>query len=68
MKKPSRVVVAMYGVCAVLWVIKVISAIVKQTIYVPGFWFVMEVLCAVVWITCFAVNLKRYLSGEEEEQ
>ena len=67
MKKPSRFSLVLYGACAVLWIIKVIGDIVNQTVYVPGSLFVLNVLCAVMWVVCFVVNLKRYLSNQEEE-
>ena len=67
MKKPGCISVIMYGACAVLWTIKVILDVVNQTNYVPGFWFVINVICAVLWIACFVVNLKRYLSNKEEQ-
>ena len=67
MKKPSRFVLMLYGACAVLWIIKVISDIVNQTIYAPGSGFVLNVICAIMWVVCFIVNLKRYLSNQEEQ-
>ena len=67
MKKPSRFLLMLYGVCAVIWIIRIIGDIVNQTIYVPGSWFVMNVICAGMWIACFIVNLKRYLANEEEQ-
>ena len=68
MKKPSVFVVILYGACAVMWTIIVIRDIVNHTVYVPGFGFVLNVLCAVLWIACFVVNLKRYLSNKEEQK
>ena len=67
MKKPSRFSLMLYGACAVIWIIKVIGDLVNQTIYVPGSRFVLNVICAVVWIACFIVNLKRYLSNQKEQ-
>ena len=67
MKKQRLFSLVLYGACAVIWVIKVIGDIVNQTIYVPGSWFVINVICAVMWILCFVVNLKRYLSNQEEQ-
>ena len=67
MKKPSGLFVIIFGVCAVLWTVKVIFEITNPINIVPGFWFVLDVLCAVLWITAFVVNLKRYLSNKEEQ-
>ena len=66
MKKPSSLIVAMYGACAVIWTIKVILDVANGIVYIPGFQFVLNVACMVLWIACFVVNMKRYLSDEEE--
>ena len=68
MKKAGGVSVILYGMCAVIWTIRVILDVVNHTVYVPGFSFVLNVLCAVLWIACFVVNLKRYLSNKEEQK
>lgn len=64
MTKPSRLAVALFGACAVIWVIRVILEIVYQTYNDSGFWFVLNILCAVIWIVAFVVNLKRYHSNK----
>ena len=66
MKKPSRFVVILYGICAVLWTVRDILEIVFKTYNDSGFWFVMNILCAVLWIAAFIVNLKRYRSNKDE--
>ena len=68
MKKAGCVSVILSGMCAVIWTIRVILDIVNHTVYVPGFGFVLNVLSAVLWIACFVVNLKRYLSNKEEQK
>lgn len=67
MKKPSCLLVILYGMCAVVWTVKVILEVANHTNIVPGFWIVLDVLCAVLWIANFVVNLKRYLSNKEEQ-
>ena len=66
MKKPSRLTVILYGVCAVIWTIRVILEVAYQTYNDSVFWFVLNVLCAVIWIAAFVVNLKRYRANQED--
>ena len=66
MKKPSRFVVILYGLCAVIWTIRGMLDIVFKTYSDSGFWFVMNILCAVLWIAAFIVSLKRYRSNKDE--
>ena len=64
MKKPSRLAVAIFGACAVIWAIRVILEIVYQTYNDSVFQFVLNILCTVIWIAAFVVNLKRYRSNK----
>ena len=66
MKKPSRLTVILYGVCAVIWTIRAILEVAYQTYKDSVFWFVLNVLCAVIWIAAFVVNLKRYRANQED--
>jgi len=67
MKKPSRLTVILFGTCAVIWTIRAILEVVYQTYNDSVFWFTLNVLCAVIWIAAFVVNLKRYRSNKEEQ-
>ena len=67
MKRTNQFVVIASGACAVIWVIKVILDVVNETIYDPSYWIVVNILCAALWIACFVVNLKRYLSDQNEQ-
>lgn len=64
MNKPTRLTVAIFGACAVIWTIRAILEVVYQTYNYSVFWFVLNVLCAVIWIAAFVVNLKRYRSNK----
>ena len=66
MKKPSRFVVILYGMCAVLWTVRAILEIVFKTYNDSGFWFVLNILCAVLWINVFLVHLKRYRTNKDD--
>lgn len=66
MKKTRHLTVALLGVCAVIWSIRVILEIVYQTYTDSIFWFVLNILCAVIWIAAFVINLKRCRSHKED--
>lgn len=61
--KPNKATVVIYGVCAVIWTIRAIFEIAYQTFNDSVFWFLLNVLCAVVWIAAFIVNMKKYRSN-----
>jgi hypothetical protein len=67
MKKTSKFSIILYAICAVIWTIRVILEVVSGTYSDSDFWFVMNVLCALVWIGAFLVNLKRYRSDQAEQ-
>jgi hypothetical protein len=66
MKKVSKFSVILYAICAVIWTIRAILEVADETYHDSAFWFVMNILCAVVWIGAFIVNLKRYRSDKVE--
>ena len=67
MKQPRRLTVILFGACAVIWTIRAILEVVYQTYNDSVFWFVLNVLCAVIWIAAFVINLKRYRSNKDEQ-
>ena len=67
MKKTSLAAVILVGLAAVLWTIRVVLEIVLKTYNESVFLFVLNVLCSVVWIVSFIVNLKRYRSNRENK-
>ena len=67
MKQPRRLTVILFGTCAVIWTIRAILEVVYQTYNDSVFLFVLNVLCAVIWIAAFVVNLKRYRSNKDEQ-
>lgn len=52
--------------CAVLWTIRAILEVLYQTYNDSMFRFVLNILCAVIWIAAFIVTLKRYRSNKED--
>ena len=67
MKKRSLAAVILVGLAAVIWTIRVVLEIVLKTYNESVFLFVLNVLCSVVWIVSFIVNLKRYRSNRENK-
>lgn len=67
MKKTSLAAVILVGLAAVIWTIKAVLEIVLKTYNESVFLFVLNVLCSVVWIVSFIVNLKRYRSNRENK-
>lgn len=67
MKKTSLAAVILVGLAAVIWTIRVVLEIVLKTYNESVFLFLLNVLCSVVWIVSFIVNLKRYRSNRENK-
>lgn len=61
-EKTSRSTVIVCGLCAVFWIIRIIFNVDYQTY--NDFWFILDVLGAVVWISAFILNLKRFYSDK----
>ncbi len=64
--------VILYGLCAVIWTIRAIAGAVYQEYNDSLFIFVLNVICAVIWIAVFVKWLTEYrkvssLPGDEEE-
>ena len=58
MKKPSRLTVILFGVCAVIWTIRAILEVAYQTYNDSVFWFILNVLCAVGQFDFLAIALE----------
>lgn len=53
MKKPKRITLVLYGLCAVIWSLRVIIGVMYEEYdYSFGF-FILNVLAALVWIAAF---------------
>lgn len=66
MKKPNLLTVMLVALCAIIWSIRAVLEVILQTYNDSIFWFVLNVLCAVIWVIAFFINLKRYRSSKEE--
>ncbi len=68
MKKSSRSTVILFGVCAVIWTVRAILDVIYQTYSVSVFAFVLDLLCALLWIAAFIGNLKKYRAQQADEE
>lgn len=68
MKKISRLNLILFGSCAVIWTIRAVLEAVHQTYQDSVFWFVMNMLCAVLWIAAFIVNMYRYRAQNSQDR
>jgi len=66
MKKTSYLNMIIFGLCAIIWIIRVILDIVYQTYSNSVFGFILNILCAVVWSAAFILEFKRYRSNKKE--
>lgn len=66
MKKPKRITLVLYGLCAVIWSLRVIIGVMyKEYDYSFGF-FILNVLAALVWIAAFVKWMLKYRSQKDE--
>ena len=60
MKISKLTAVILYGVCAVIWTIRAIVGIVVREYDGSLFIFILNILCAVIWIVAFVIQLHTY--------
>ena len=66
MKKPKRITLVLYGLCAVIWSLRVIIGVMyKEYDYSFGF-LILNVLAALVWIAAFVKWMLKYRSKKDE--
>jgi len=70
MKKGSIITVILFGLCAVIWSIRVLLDVIYRSFYNDSVITVLmcglNVLCAIIWIVAFVVQVKRYRSNKDE--
>ena len=49
MEKPKKITVILYGVCAVIWILRVVFEEIEKEYHDSIFFFVINILCAVLW-------------------
>ena len=66
MEKPKLATVIIYGLCAVLWIFRVIVGIVSKEFDDSVWFFVLNILGAIIWVSAFIKWLIRYRSDDNE--
>ncbi len=67
MKKPKLSTVILYGLCAVIWTIRVVFAVIYREYDTSVFFFVLNALCAGIWIAAFVKWWIVYRSNTDKE-
>lgn len=65
MKKPARLTVILYGLCAVVWTLRSIVAVIYKEYEISAFPFVLSILCTAIWIAAFIKWLIAYRSNTD---
>ena len=66
MERPKLVTVILYGLCAVIWTVRTILGVVYKEYGDSATLFVLNILCAVIWIAAFIKWLIKYRSNKNE--
>lgn len=66
MKKQNLISGIIYGICAVIWTTKSILDIIYQTHHDSVLGYVLNILCAMVWMAAFLLSMKRYRSTKKK--
>ena len=66
MKKPKPITLVLYGLCAVIWSLRVIIGVVYKEYDYSFDFFILNVLAALVWIAAFVKWMLKYRSKKDE--
>ena len=64
MKEPKRTTLMLYGLCAVIWTLRVVFGVVYKEYDDDSAFFILNILTAVIWIAAFVKWTLRYRSGK----
>ena len=67
MKKVRLAAVILYGVSAILWVIRSVLDFVTKAYDDALVLFILNIICALVWTAGFFIHLHRYRSDKKEQ-
>lgn len=56
----------LYGICAVIWMLRSILDLIDHTYEDSIIIFVLNALCAVIWTVGFILYLRRYLASKKQ--
>lgn len=65
MKKPKRITVILYGLCAVIWILRVAFGVVNKEYDYDSIFFILNVLTALIWIAAFVRWALKYHSEKD---
>ena len=65
-KKSVLATVILCGICAIVWCVRIGLDIVYKTYNTSVLGCLLTILCAIIWIVAFILNLRKYRSPEEE--
>lgn len=68
MKKISRSTVILFGVCAVIWTARAVVDVFNQIYNESVFLFMLDWLCALLWVAAFIGWLKKYRSKQKNAE
>ena len=66
MKKQKRITVILYGLCAVVWTLRVIFGVVCKEYDYDSVFFILNVLTALIWIAAFVRWMLKYRSKKTD--
>lgn len=66
MQKPKLLNIVLYGLCAVIWTVRlIVSVVCREYDYAVGL-FILNILVALIWIAAFVKWLLKYRSEKDE--
>jgi len=68
MKKTSRSTVILFGVCAVIWTVRAVVDVFNQIYNESIFLFMLDWLCALLWVAAFVGILRKYRSAQADTE
>ena len=68
MKKTKRITLILYGLCAIVWTLRVIFGIVYKEYDYDSVFFILDVLTALIWIAAFIRWTIKYRSEKGERR
>ena len=66
-KRVHLATVVLYGLAAVIWTIRAVLDIAYGTFEESMVLFVLNILCAIIWIAAFFKQIHRYRSSDEKK-
>ena len=62
----NKLALILYAVCAGIWTVRAVLEIAYQTYKESVLWFVLALLCAIVWIAAAIAQYRKYRSNKDK--